>query len=163
MKSSGNTWSPVETHEVQWKHKKSSGNTWSPVETHEVQWKHTKSSGNTRNPAKAHVIAWKHKIPSEKSVSRRAVSRQKTTSHTQYRKLTYVGLGASRNPTQYWSAGSQAPAWEPRKRSSSFARQEARASGFEFPSWSLGTSGLSRWNSRLNPFLIRALVLRWDR
>jgi hypothetical protein len=43
------------------------------------------------------------------------------------------------------SAGSQAPAWEPRKRSSSFARQEARASGFEFPSWSLGTSGLDQY------------------
>ena len=37
-------------------------------------------------------------------------------------------------------AGSQAPAWEPRSRSSSFARREARASNPEFPSWSLGTS-----------------------
>jgi hypothetical protein len=46
-------------------------------------------------------------------------------------------------PTETFAcfAGSQAPAWEPRKRSSSFARQEARASRFEFPSWSLGTSG----------------------
>jgi len=38
-------------------------------------------------------------------------------------------------------ASSQAPAWEFRRRSSSFARQEARASTTEFPSWSLGTSG----------------------
>jgi hypothetical protein len=36
-------------------------------------------------------------------------------------------------------AGSQAPAWEPRSRSSSFARREAGASDAEFPSWSLGT------------------------
>jgi hypothetical protein len=37
-------------------------------------------------------------------------------------------------------SGSQAPAWEPRSRSSSFARREAGASDAEFPSWSLGTS-----------------------
>lgn len=36
--------------------------------------------------------------------------------------------------------GSQAPACEPRSRSSSFARREAGASNAEFPSWSLGTS-----------------------
>jgi len=36
--------------------------------------------------------------------------------------------------------GSQAPAWEPRSRSSSFARRKAGASNAEFPSWSLGTS-----------------------
>jgi|GEM_PF-211587 len=34
--------------------------------------------------------------------------------------------------------GSQSPDWEPRRRSSSFARRKARASKTEFPSWSLG-------------------------
>jgi len=43
-------------------------------------------------------------------------------------------------PSKTRCASSQAPAWEFRRRSSSFARQEARASTTGFPSWSLGTS-----------------------
>ena len=41
-------------------------------------------------------------------------------------------------------SGSQAPAWEPRSRSSSFARLEAGASRSAFPSRSLGTSTVSQ-------------------
>jgi hypothetical protein len=47
--------------------------------------------------------------------------------------------------------GSQAPAWEPRQRSSGFARQEARASSTEFPSWSLGTS--ASWSLGTSAYL----------
>jgi hypothetical protein len=95
-----NTWFPVETHVITWKHMIPSGNTCSHLKTQDPQWKQLFSLENTRCPVETTVFTWKHKMSSGNNCS------HLKTQDVQWKQL--FSLENTRNPAKayvtdtYW-------------------------------------------------------------